>query len=150
MESCLMLDECPNTIWFWSLFGPRKTISAWDMVYNSGPPQSSLAYRPPDELARSGRLLVFKKRRVWMRISLIKTTRRRRRDALRSGLPRGCSAAKRSLTKKEKEKKVGYDFTYRVDGEWGQVTCFPAIDRVLLTGRSCMSEVDRRPGSKRG
>jgi putative transposase len=46
-------DECLNTNWFVNLNDARRKIEAWRNEYNSERPHSSLAYRTPEEFAKT-------------------------------------------------------------------------------------------------
>ena len=46
-------DECLNANWFATLNEAREKIELWRAEYNSERPHSSLAYRTPEEFARS-------------------------------------------------------------------------------------------------
>ena len=46
-------DECLNTNWFVNLADARRKIEVWRKEYNEERPHSSLAYRTPDEFART-------------------------------------------------------------------------------------------------
>jgi putative transposase len=46
-------DECLNANWFENLADARRKIEAWRLDYNQARPHSSLAYRTPEEFART-------------------------------------------------------------------------------------------------
>ena len=46
-------DECLNTNWFVNLTDARRKIEAWRNEYNEERPHSSLAYRTPEEFAKT-------------------------------------------------------------------------------------------------
>ncbi len=46
-------DECLNTKWFVNLTDARRKIETWRKAYNEERPHSSLAYRTPDEFAKT-------------------------------------------------------------------------------------------------
>ena len=46
-------DECLNTNWFVNLTDARRKIEAWRKEYNEERPHSSLAYRTPEEFAKT-------------------------------------------------------------------------------------------------
>lgn len=46
-------DECLNATWFLNLADARRKIEAWRKEYNEERPHSSLAYRTPDEFAKT-------------------------------------------------------------------------------------------------
>ena len=46
-------DECLNTNWFVNMADARRKIEAWRKEYNEERPHSSLAYRTPEEFAKT-------------------------------------------------------------------------------------------------